>query len=286
LSKYINRNEKIFKINIERKVKRCYNRPIRKKEKNMPKFFVKSNQVENEKITIINDDVKHIKKVLRKNVGDTIEICNKDDSNNFLCEIIELNKDNIICEIKEKISIQSESKIYINIFQGLPKSDKMEYIIQKCVELGVSEITPLKMKRCVVKIDSKDENKKIERWNKISEVASKQCGRNIIPKINNITNVKNICNLCKDYDIVLVAYEEEKNNKLKTALAKLHDKYNNQNQIKIAVVIGPEGGIDKEEIEILKEESNTEIITLGDRILRTETVALNVSSIIMYEFEE
>lgn len=251
----------------------------------MPKFFVESNQINDNKITIVNDDVKHIQKVLRKNIGDIIEICNKDNSRNYLCEITQLNKEDIICNIKDEIDKESEANIYINIFQGLPKSDKMEYIIQKCVELGVSEITPLNMKRCVVKIDSKDETKKLQRWQKISEVAAKQCGRDVVPKINNITNVKNICNLCQNYDIVLVAYEEEKNNKLKYVLKELKNKYNKQNQIKIAVVIGPEGGIDKEEIEILKNQENLQIVTLGNRILRTETVALNVSSIIMYEFE-
>lgn len=252
----------------------------------MPKFFVQENQVTDNKITIIGSDVKHIQTVLRKNIGDTLEICNKDDSANYLCKISKINKNDIVCDIKEKIDNKSESNVYINIFQGLPKSDKMEYIIQKCVELGVSEITPINMKRCIVKIDGKDEDKKVSRWQKISEVAAKQCGRNIIPKINRIANIKNICNLCKDYDIVLVAYEEEKNNKLKTVLKQLQEKCQNKEQIKIAVIIGPEGGIDSQEIEILSKENNTQIITLGDRILRTETVALAMSSIIMYEIEK
>ena len=103
----------------------------------MPKFFVESSQIKDDKITILNSDVKHIQKVLRKNVGDKLEICNKDDSNNYICQIEQLNKDNIVCKINKKIDIQSESNVYINIFQGLPKSDKMEFIIQKCVELGI-----------------------------------------------------------------------------------------------------------------------------------------------------
>lgn len=252
----------------------------------MPKFFVEDNQVNNNEITIIGNDVKHIQTVLRKDIGDILQICNKDNSTNYLCEISKINKNDIICNIKEKLENKSESNVYINIFQGLPKSDKMEYIIQKSVELGVTEITPLNMKRCVVKISKNDEDKKISRWQKISEVAAKQCGRSIIPKINKISNIENICNLCKDYDIVLVAYEEEKNNKLKAILKQLQNKCKNKNQIKIAVVIGPEGGIDKQEIEILKKINNAEVVTLGNRILRTETVALAVSSIIMYEMEE
>ncbi len=251
----------------------------------MPKFFVENNQVNNNKVTIIGSDVKHIQIVLRKDIGDILEICNKDNSTNYLCEISKINKDNIICDIKEKLENKSESNVYINIFQGLPKSDKMEYIIQKSVELGVTEITPLNMKRCIVKINKNDEDKKISRWQKISEVAAKQCGRSIIPKINKIANIENICNLCNDYDIVLVAYEEEKVNKLKDVLKKLQNEYQDKNQIKIAVIIGPEGGIDKQEIEILKNIDIAQIVTLGNRILRTETVGLAIASIIMYEFE-
>lgn len=251
----------------------------------MPKFFVENNQINENNIEIINDDVKHIKKVLRKNIGDTLEICNKNTGDNFLCKIAEFNNEKIICNIDKIIENKAENNIYINIFQGLPKLDKMEYIIQKSVELGVSEITPLNMKRCVVKIDAKDENKKIQRWNKISEVAAKQCGRNIIPKVNNIAKIKEIKNLCNDYDIILVAYEEEKENKLKKVLQELKNIYNKDEVLKIAIVIGSEGGIDKEEVEELKNINNAKVITLGDRILRTETVALNIISIIMYEFE-
>ena len=251
----------------------------------MPKFFVENSQINENNIEIINDDVKHIKKVLRKNIGDTLEICNKNTGDNFLCKIEEFNNEKIICNIDKIIENKAENNIYINIFQGVPKLDKMEYIIQKSVELGVSEITPLNMKRCVVKIDAKDENKKIQRWNKISEVAAKQCGRNIIPKVNNIAKIKEIKNLCNDYDIILVAYEEEKENKLKKVLQELKNIYNKDEVLKIAIVIGSEGGIDKEEVEELKNINNAKVITLGDRILRTETVALNIISIIMYEFE-
>ena len=159
----------------------------------------------------------------------------------------------------------------------------MELVIQKSVELGVYDITPIQMKRCVVKLNDKDKIKKIQRWQKISEVAAKQCGRNIIPKINNVANIKDICNLCSQYDIVLVAYENEKNNTLKEQLIKVKEL--NKDEIKIAIIIGPEGGIAPEEIEVLKEHG-TEIITLGNRILRTETVALNVLSVIMYELEK
>lgn len=247
----------------------------------MPKFFVRSKQVADNKIYIIGNDVNHIKNVLRAQIGETIEICNSDTTENFLCEIEKIEKEKIECEILEKIKSNVESNIHVTIFQGLPKSDKMEYIIQKSVELGVYDITPVEMKRCVVKLNEKDKTKKIERWTKISEVAAKQSGRDIIPKLNDFSNIKEICNLAKDYDILLVAYEKEKENSLKNELKKIKE---NKMQ-KIGVIIGPEGGLEKEDVQSL-ELNGAKIITLGKRILRTETVALNVLSNIMYELED
>lgn len=249
----------------------------------MPKFFVTEEQVNDEKIKIIGQDVKHIKNVLRKKVGNELMICNTSTKKDYLSEIITIEENCIECKIKEQIENKVESNIKVSILQGLPKADKMELIIQKSVELGVYEITPIEMKRCVVKLNEKDKIKKIDRWQKISEVAAKQCGRNIIPNINQIINLKNVCNLFDKYDIVLVAYENENKNTLKNELEKIKQKYNNR-EIKIGVIIGPEGGIDSEEIKMLQE-NGAITITLGKRILRTETVALNVLSIIMYELE-
>lgn len=251
----------------------------------MPKFFVTEEQINNSSITIKGQDVKHIKNVLRKKPGDQITICNTELSLDYLCEIINIEDETISCSIIEKLENNVESNIKVTIFQGLPKADKMELVIQKSVELGVFDITPIEMKRCVVKLNEKDKNKKIDRWQKISEVASKQSGRNIIPKINQIINIKEICNLYEEYDIVLVAYENEEKNTLKEELNKIKAQIQGQDQIKIGVLIGPEGGIAPEEIELLNK-IGAKIITLGKRILRTETVALNVLSIIMYELEE
>ena len=252
----------------------------------MPKFFVRQNQVDDGKIVINGQDVKHIRNVLRAKVGEELEICNSETGENFLCSILEFNKDKIWCNIEQKIQEETESNVKVTIFQGLPKADKMEYIIQKSVELGVYDITPVDMKRCVVKLDEKNANKKIERWQKISEVAAKQCGRNIIPQINNVINIKKLCEIVENYDIVLVAYENEENNSLKNELSQIKSTIiNNQSQeLKIGIVIGPEGGLEKQDVENLKR-SGAKIITLGKRILRTETVALNVLSVIMYELE-
>ncbi|MBQ6991844.1 MAG: 16S rRNA (uracil(1498)-N(3))-methyltransferase [Clostridia bacterium] len=244
----------------------------------MPKFFVKEEQIEQEKITIIGEDVNHIKNVLRLKVDDDIEVCDTDTTKNYICGIKNINNDNIECIILKEKESEAESNIEIHIFQGLPKADKMELIIQKSIELGAKEIVPVEMDRCVVKLDSKSSIKKVERWQKISEVAAKQSGRDLIPKIKEVTNIKKICNLISNYDIVLLAYEGEKENFLKTELRNLKNKEN----LKIGIIIGPEGGITTEEVNYLKE-NGAKVITLGNRILRTETVALALTSIIMYE---
>ena len=251
----------------------------------MPKFFVNEEQINNQKIKIQGTDVNHIKNVLREKVGSELIICNEKTGQDYLCEIKEIKEENIICNIKEKLLNNVESNIKVTIMQGLPKADKMELIIQKSVELGVNNIIPIEMKRCVVKLKDKDKIKKIERWQKISEVAAKQSGRNIIPEINQVENLKNICETFENYDIVLLAYENEKENTIKNELKQLKEKIQNKNEdVKIAILIGPEGGIAEEEVEIARKKG-AKIITLGKRILRTETVALNVLSIIMYELE-
>lgn len=246
----------------------------------MPKFFIKQNQIQDNKITIIGTDVNHIVNVLRLKVNDKIKVCNEENTDNYIAQIIEINKENVICNILEKINLNTEANIHINIFQGLPKIDKMELIIQKCTELGVKEITPVEMKRCVVKLDEKSADKKVTRWRKIAEVAAKQSGRDSICKINNVINIKNICNMCKDYDIVLVPYENEENITLKEVLNNIP-----KGTSKIGIVIGPEGGFEKQEIEYLIK-NNCKIVTLGKRILRTETVSIAVSSVILYELSD
>ena len=250
----------------------------------MPKFFIDQEQVKEDKIKIIGNDVNHIKNVLREKVGNKLTICNTYDMKDYLCEITKLDEECVECQIKETLENNVESNIKVTIMQGLPKADKMELIIQKSVELVVFDITPIEMKRCVVKLNEKDKQKKIQRWQKISEVAAKQCGRNIIPSINSIINIKNVCNLLNEYDIVLLAYENEKETTLKQVLNEIKQSYN-QKEIKIAIIIGPEGGIAPEEVKMLQE-NGAKSITLGKRILRTETVALNVLSVIMYELED
>ena len=187
----------------------------------MPKFFVKDNQINGDKIIILGEDVNHIKNVLRMKIGDTFLVCNDSCLANYMVEIEKFVNNEIQCKIQEKIETSAESNVKVHIYQGLPKSDKMELIIQKSVELGVEKITPVEMKRCVVKLDGKDKVKKRERWQKISEVAAKQSGRDIIPEICNVRNVKEISEEFQNYDIVLLCYENEKENLLRGVLKQL-----------------------------------------------------------------
>lgn len=247
----------------------------------MPRFFVKNEQIKGTTIEILGEDVKHIKNVLRKQIGDNIEICDQDTEKSYICEIEKIGNESILTNIIEELQSYDDN-IKVDIYQGLPKADKMELIIQKSVELGVNSIIPVAMKRCVVKIESKDESKKIARWQKIAESAAKQSGRSTIPEIKNIVNIEKIIQLIKEYDCVIVAYENEKNNTIKRELLEIKEKVHDK--VKIAVVIGPEGGLEEKDVELLKH-NGAKIVTLGHRILRTETVALNVLSVIMYELE-
>ena len=250
----------------------------------MPRFFVRNEQVKEKTIEILGEDIKHIKNVLRKQIGDKLEICNQDTKKSYICEIERLEDKSILTKIIEELK-KDDNKISVDIYQGLPKADKMELIIQKSVELGVNAIIPVAMKRCVVKIDTKDETKKITRWQKIAESAAKQSGRNTIPEIKNVINIEKVNQLIKEYDSVIVAYENEKENTIKHELLKLKEKVKTNNKIKIAIVIGPEGGLEEKDVELLKQ-NGAKIVTLGNIILRTETFALNVLSIIMYELEQ
>ena len=246
----------------------------------MPKFFIKTDNIkENEEIHIIGNDVNHLKNVLRKKVDDKITVCNSDTSINYECIIIEIEENEIIFKIVNEEESVTESKLNITIFQGLPKADKMELIIQKATELGVKNIVPVNTKRTIVKLKDKDKQNKVSRWQKIAEVAAKQSGRDMIPKIENIIDISNL--EFNEYDKILVLYENEERVSIKDEIEKI--KNSNKENLEIGIIIGPEGGLDDTEIEKLKLKSNVSVVTLGKRILRTETVALVVSGILMYE---
>lgn len=243
-------------------------------------FFVDKEQVIEEYIYINGMDVNHIKNVLRYKENDELNIVCRSNNINYKVKIEEISNVEIKCKILDKIQ-SKESNLIIDIYQGLPKADKMELIIQKCSELGVSKIIPVNMKRCVVNLQGKDEKKKIDRWNKIAEVAAKQSLRSDILEVTNIFEIKDVCESINNYDIVLVAYEKENDNFIKREIENVKKK-NINSKLKIAVIIGTEGGIEEKEVSELIN-SGAKSISLGNRILRTETAPIVISSILMYE---
>lgn len=250
----------------------------------MPKFFVKENQISNNKIEIVGDDVNHITNVLRMKQGEILKVCNQETGENYIAEIINAQKNSVTCEIQEKLEETAESNVDITLYQGLPKFEKMELIIQKNTEVGVNEIVPVIMERTVVKLDEKQVSKKLERWQKIAEIAAKQSMRDKIPEIKNIIKINKISDSLKNekFDTILVAYENEEKTMLKKELKKLENL--KDKKYKIAIIIGPEGGISEREIEQLNN-LGAKCVSLGRRILRTETAGIIMSGDIMYELE-
>lgn len=222
-------------------------------------------------LKLSNQDIFHISKVMRMNVNDKIEIVY--DKKVYLCIITSIDKDDIkfdILSIKEE---DNELSKKITIAFSLVNENKIDFIIQKCTELGVYDFIPLKLNRCKIKISSK-EDKKIIRWNLISKEASEQSYRSICPKINEIMNLNDLVKL--DYDLKIFCSTKEKEKTIKNVLQ------NNINCDRIIIVVGPEGGISDEEETFLLSNGFTSI-TLGDTILRTETAPIFVMSAIKYE---
>ena len=170
-------------------------------------FFVNPTQVDEKFITITGSDVNHIKNVLRMRIGEEISVSDGSD-NDYYCKVAEFTGDNVLAEIigVEKSHAGLGAEIYL--FQGLPKSDKMEFIIQKAVELGVHAVVPVDTKRCVVKLDAKKEDAKIKRWQAIAESAAKQSGRGEIPQIHNVMSFSKAMEYVKDFDVKLKSYDE------------------------------------------------------------------------------
>ncbi len=243
----------------------------------MPRFFVSPDSVKENEIEIRGIDVNHIKNVLRMQPGESLEICDSEGTD-YACVIKSLEKDSVLLEIESRAPSKTELNNNIYLFQGLPKSDKMELIIQKAVELGVYEIVPTVTSRCIVKLDAKKEDKKIARWQQISEAAAKQSGRGIIPKINSPMSLKEALEYAKSIDTVLIPYEKAEGIEATRAILSEAGKGS------VAIFIGPEGGFEEKEIA-LAEENRAKAITLGKRILRTETAGLCILSVLMMNFE-
>ncbi|MDE7018177.1 MAG: 16S rRNA (uracil(1498)-N(3))-methyltransferase [Lachnospiraceae bacterium] len=243
-------------------------------------FFVEPSQIKGHKIIITGSDVNHIKNVLRMKVGEEIAVSNGIDGKEYRCGITEFTQDEVICDLRfiKEDGVELPSKIYL--FQGLPKADKMELIIQKAVELGAYEIIPLAAKRSVVKLDEKKAKNRQLRWQGIAEAAAKQSKRAVIPQVKELMSMHEAAAYAESMDVKLIPYELADNmTKTKELIGNVKPGES------VAIFIGPEGGFEENEIaEAL--ESGILPITLGKRILRTETAGLAVLSWLMYHLEE
>ncbi|WP_312814487.1 RsmE family RNA methyltransferase [Sedimentibacter sp.] len=243
----------------------------------MFRYFCADDNIIDDKVIINGGDLKHLKTILRAKVGDEVSIVTK--SNEFIAEIEEIHTDEIICSIVDRLDINNETAINITLCQGIPKQTKMETIIQQNVELGVKSFIPLITERTVVKLNDKDrEQKKLERWRKIAKESSKQSKRNIVPVVEDIMTVKELIEkIKKEAPVVLVPYELENVSILKDVLSHVKQNY--------YIIIGPEGGFDIKEIEMFKS-VGAYIVTLGKRILRTETAGVVTSAVVLYACDE
>jgi 16S rRNA (uracil1498-N3)-methyltransferase len=249
-------------------------------------FFVKPEQITDKTVIITGSDVNHIKNVIRLKIGDEISISNGADGRDYRCGIVSITDTEVLCELRfiKEDGVELPSKVYL--FQGLPKGDKMELIIQKLVELGVYEIIPVSMKRCVMKLDDKRAKTKLARWQGISEAAAKQSKRAVVPEIKNVMGYKEALEYAKEMDVRLVPYEMEEALEGAGGMKATKEIITNlKGGEKIAIFIGPEGGFDESEIN-LAIDHDMKPITLGRRILRTETAGMTVMSWIMYQLEE
>ena len=246
----------------------------------MYQFFVEPNQICGKIITIEGSDVNHIKNVLRMKPGEEISVSNGMDGKEYRCGIVSMEEERIICELRfvKEDGMELSSRVYL--FQGLPKADKMELIIQKAVELGVHEIIPVATKRCVVKLDEKKAGSKITRWQAIAEAAAKQSKRRIVPRVDNVMSFAQALKRASQMEVKLIPYElAEGMDKTKSIIEHLQPGQD------IAIFIGPEGGFEETEIDNALA-AGIQPITLGKRILRTETAGFTVLSWIMYQLEE
>ncbi len=245
----------------------------------MYQFFVEPHQICDKTVRILGSDVNHIKNVLRMKVGEELSVSNGVDGKEYRCGILSMDEECITCELRfvKEDGVELPSQIYL--FQGLPKADKMELIIQKAVELGVHALVPVAAKRCVVKLDDKKAKSKIARWQGIAEAAAKQSKRRIVPEVLNVMSFKEAIRFAETFEVKLIPYElAEDMARTKEILSNLRPGQ------KVAVFIGPEGGFEEAEVQLAME-NGVEPITLGKRILRTETAGFTVLSWMMYQLE-
>ncbi len=246
----------------------------------MPRFFVSREQIDGNQAVITGGDVAHIGKVLRMSPGEELSISDGEGTD-YYCRITGIDREAVRLEIIGSWPSFSELPARIYLYQGLPKAGKMDTIIQKAVELGVYKIIPVQMARSVVRLDEKKESKKLERWQGISESAAKQAGRAIIPEVSGCLTFAQAVQACTGHDAVLLPYEKAEGMEAARDLVRsLHGCR------EIGILIGPEGGFEESEVQLAVEAADAKTMSLGHRILRTETAGMTVISILMFELEE
>lgn len=244
----------------------------------MYQFFVEDAQISETDVVIEGSDVNHIKNVLRMKCGEKIRISST-LGRNFFCAVSEITGDFVRADILEELKEHTELPNKIYLFQGLPKNDKMELIIQKAVELGVYEIVPVAMKNCVAKLDDRKVASKIARWQEIAKSAAKQSKRSLIPTVQMPLPYKLAVQQAEKLDVVLVPYENERGMQVtREVMAAIKPEQT------VGIFIGPEGGFDASEVELVRE--NAHLISLGNRILRTETAGLAALAMLVYQLEQ
>ena len=245
----------------------------------MHHFFTEPDKVKEDKIFLEGLDVNHMKNVLRLRKGEEVGI-NDGEGTEYTCTVDHYEDAVAVLNILSSKKSQAELPSKIYLFQGLPKSDKMELIIQKAVELGVYEIIPVATRRCVVKLDNKKSAKKVERWQSIALSGAKQSGRSIVPEVKGVMTFKEALDYAATLDVNLIPYELAEGMKgTKEIISSIKPGQS------IGIFIGPEGGFDEEEVEKANE-AKVKTITLGKRILRTETAGLTTLSILMFHLEQ
>lgn len=244
----------------------------------MHRFFIKRGNIFKGGITIEGDDVRHIERVLRLGLKDKIVLCDGHGTD-YIVSIEDMDKHSIRTIILSKEESKGEPSVNAVLYQGIPKSTKMDLIIQKCTEIGIARVVPVMTVRTVVKLESdKDERRKVERWSKIAEEAAKQSGRGRIPIVDMPMTFEQALNNARKLDMSIIPYELENNVSLKEALQ-------GKTVENIGFFIGPEGGFEPGEMDKAKA-AGVVPVTLGKRILRTETAGFAVLTSIMYEYDE
>lgn len=245
----------------------------------MHHFFVTPQQISGDKIRIEGGDVNHMKNVLRMKLHEKAEISDG-ERRTYLCEVEAYEEDVAVLHILEEMEADTEPASKLYLFQGLPKSDKMELIVQKAVELGVYQVIPVAMKRSVVRLDDKKAAKKADRWNSIAESAAKQAGRSRIPEVTMPLSYNEALKMAEELDVTLLPYELAGGMEVTREVIR---------QIKsgqsVGIFIGPEGGFEPEEVDAAVS-MGAKVITLGRRILRTETAGFATLAVLMFELEQ